>query len=60
MEYLALDSENHSELYQLLQILIETFSDTINDSSSLFSVSMSLGLLKYREYLKQCYLKHNS
>ena len=59
MEYLALDSENHSELYQLLQSLIESFSDTISDSSSLSSVHISSGMLAYREYLKQCYLQHN-
>jgi len=59
MEYLALDAENHSELYQLLQSLIESFSDMINDPSSLPNVSMSPGMLEYREHLKQCYIQHN-
>ena len=58
MKCLALDVANNTELYQLLQSLVDSLSDTV-DNSSVMDTTVSVGLLEYKEHLKQFYLQNS-
>ena len=58
MKCLALDIANSTELYQLLQSIVDSLNDTV-DKSLVLNIAVSVGLLEYKEHLKQFYLQNS-